>query len=375
MTDHEISLVSNAKNGNMNAYEELYSLLYPRLSKLVIKETEKPSVCDTVLQAAFDKARFSIRFLDHPETFEQMIISLILAECRHNFSKSVPTTIKGNTSVSESSPTEDGEFDPDKASYDYRSSVYAPAFSSIAPEPDFNGFMSFFRAGKVKTESSSPDNADNADNEEKIKTLVFDTQAEDSPKTLVLDEAIPAAETLKDKQSADPEDKIHLFLSRRSIKNYTDKPVPKEIIDAVIQAGLYAPNGMGKQSSIIIAVTDKAMRDRLSDLNRRFFVKDIDPYYGAPVVLIVLADKSVPTYLYDGSLTMGNMLLAAHAMGVGGCWIHRAKQMFESEEGKALLKDLGIEGDYEGIGNCVLGYPAEDPKPAAERKPNRVYYI
>ncbi|MBQ3417134.1 MAG: nitroreductase [Ruminococcus sp.] len=166
-----------------------------------------------------------------------------------------------------------------------------------------------------------------------------------------------------------------MIKSRRSVKSFSDKPVPKKIIDAVIEAGLYAPSGMGKQSPIIVAVTEQKTRDRLSQLNSRYIGADIDPFYGAPAVLVVLADRNVPTYLYDGSLTMGNMLLAAHALGIGGCWIHRAKQVFDSPEGKEILKSLGIEGDYEGIGDCVLGYPADDPKPAAERKPNRVYYI
>ena len=101
---------------------------------------------------------------------------------------------------------------------------------------------------------------------------------------------------------------------------------------------------------------------------------DSDPFYGAPVVLIVLANKSIPTYVYDGSLVMGNLMLAAHALGVGSCWIHRAKETFESEEGKALLKKLGVEGDYEGIGNCIVGYPAEK-KEAKPRKENYIYYI
>lgn len=367
MTDHEISLVVSAKNGDIKAYQDLYAALYPRLSKLVIEETSDPSVCDTVLHAAFDKAHYSIRFLNNPETFEQMILSLILAECGHNFSKTVPTTIQGNTSVSASAPQQDEEYDPDKATYDYHSSVYAPAFSSIEPEPDFNGFMSFFMAGKVKTESSSPD-ADSAQDEA--------SDPEEEPiTTLVLDEGYAIGKENKEKQKTASEDLIELICSRRSVKSFSDQPVPKEIIDQVIQAGLYAPNGMGKQSPVIIAVTDKATRDRLSALNKQFFSKDIDPYYGAPAVLIVLADKSVPTYLYDGSLTMGNMLLAAHALGIGGCWIHRAKQMFESEEGKEILRELGLDGEYEGIGNCVLGYPAGDIKPAADRRPNRVFYL
>ena len=110
-------------------------------------------------------------------------------------------------------------------------------------------------------------------------------------------------------------------------------------------------------------------------MNAAMMGADNDPFYGAPVVLVVLANKDVRTAVYDGSLVMGNLMLAAHEMGVSSCWIHRAKEMFESEEGKAILKDLGIEGNYEGIGNCILGY-ADCPAPEARpRKENYVYYI
>ena len=168
---------------------------------------------------------------------------------------------------------------------------------------------------------------------------------------------------------------IKAIKSRKSIKKYKDTPVPKELIDQIVEAGLCAPSGLNKQSPIILVVTDKTVRDELSKLNAGkdpFF--RADPFYGAPCVLVVLADKSVPTYVYDGSLVMENMLLAAHALGLGACWIHRAKETFEMSEGKAILKKLGIEGDYEGIGNCIVGYPDMTPteKP---RKENRVYYI
>lgn len=165
------------------------------------------------------------------------------------------------------------------------------------------------------------------------------------------------------------------MLSRRSIRKFTDEMVPDEVIEKIIQAGTYAPTGMGKQSPIIIAVTNREVRDKLSALNASVMGGKGDPFYGAPVVLVVLADKSIPTYLYDGSLVMGNLMLAAHNLGVGSCWIHRAKEEFASEEGKAILKELGIEGDYEGIGNCILGY-ADGPEPEAKpRKENYAYWI
>ena len=163
---------------------------------------------------------------------------------------------------------------------------------------------------------------------------------------------------------------------RKSVKKYKDTPVPKELIEQIVEAGLYAPSGLNKQAPIVIAVTDKETRDLLSRLNAGsdpFFRSD--PFYGAPCVLVVLADKNAAhTYLYDGSLTMGNMLLAAHSLGLGACWIHRAKETFETPEGKAILQKLGLSGDYEGIGNCVIGYP--DMTPAEKpRRENRVFYI
>ena len=153
--------------------------------------------------------------------------------------------------------------------------------------------------------------------------------------------------------------------------------VKKEELDAIIKAGTYAATGMGKQSPIIIAVTDKSLRDQLSEENRKIggWEDGFDPFYGAPVVIIVLADRSVPTYLYDGSLVMGNLMNAAHALGIASCWIHRAKEEFNSEEGKAILKQLGIEGDYEGIGHCILGYAAQETKAAAPRKENYIRKI
>ena len=170
-------------------------------------------------------------------------------------------------------------------------------------------------------------------------------------------------------------DVLETIKSRRSIRKYKSDMVPQDKLEKIIEAGTYAATGMGKQSPIIVAVTNKELRDKLSAMNAKIMGVNSDPFYGAPVVLIVLADMSRPTYLYDGSLVMGNLMLEAEAQGVGSCWIHRAKEEFESEEGKEILKSLGIEGDYEGIGHCVLGY-ADGPKPkAAPRKDSYVYYV
>ena len=141
------------------------------------------------------------------------------------------------------------------------------------------------------------------------------------------------------------------------------------------EAGTYAATGMGKQSPIIIAVKDQEVRDKLAKVNASVMGMDIDPFYGAPDLLVVLADKAMPTYIYDGSLVMGNMMNAAADLGVASCWVHRAKEEFESEEGKEILKTLGIEGDYEGIGNLILGYAAKPAGEAAPRKTNYVYEI
>lgn len=168
---------------------------------------------------------------------------------------------------------------------------------------------------------------------------------------------------------------INNMKTRRSIRKYKPDMIPEDVLNRIIEAGTYAATGMGKQSPIIIAVTNKEIRDKFSKMNAEIMGVDSDPFYGAPVVLIVLADKSRPTYVYDGSLVMGNLMLAAHAEGIGSCWIHRAKEEFESAEGKAFLKSLGIEGDYEGIGHCVLGYTdGEEPK-AMPRKENYVYCV
>ena len=151
---------------------------------------------------------------------------------------------------------------------------------------------------------------------------------------------------------------------RRSVRKYTEKQVPKGLLEKIAEAGLYAASGRNAQSPIVLIVTDKKLRDELSRLNAEVMGREADPFYGAPAVLVVLADKSVPTHVYDGSLTMGNMMLAAHALGLGSCWIHRAKEVFETESGKRILADLGVVGDYEGIGNLIVGYTdGETPAP------------
>ena len=165
--------------------------------------------------------------------------------------------------------------------------------------------------------------------------------------------------------------------SRRSIRKYKPELPPQEALQQIIDAGLYAASGHGLQTAIIVAVTDKTLRDRLSEMNRVIggWDEGFDPFYGAPAVLIVLADKSSYNCVYDGALAMGNMMLAAHALGLGSCWINRARQEFDTEEGKEILRALGVEGDYEGIGHCIVGYPEGDAPEAKPRKDGRVYWV
>lgn len=157
--------------------------------------------------------------------------------------------------------------------------------------------------------------------------------------------------------------------TRRSVRAYLPNAVPEEKLERILRAGLYAASGMGRQSAMILCVTDKALRDRLMRMNAAIMgTPEKDPFYGAPCVLVVLANRSIPTAVYDGSLVLGNMMLAAHAEGLGSCWIHRAREEFDSDEGKAILHDLGVEGDYEGVGHLIVGY-ADGAEP--EAKPRR----
>ena len=170
---------------------------------------------------------------------------------------------------------------------------------------------------------------------------------------------------------------IKTLIERRSGKKYLSTPVKQELIDEVIKAGTYAPTGKNRQPVKIIAITDTHVRDELRKMNAQIMGvnENVDPFYGAPVVLLVVADPTVNTYLYDGSLVMGNLMLAAYSLGLGSCWIHRAKEEMQTEYGKNLLKSLGIEGEWEGIGHCVLGY-ADGELPAAKpRKEGWVHYV
>jgi nitroreductase len=164
--------------------------------------------------------------------------------------------------------------------------------------------------------------------------------------------------------------------TRRSCRKFDGRQISNEDLDAILEAGTWAATGRGMQSPIMIVVQDKAMVEKLSRMNAAILGVESDPFYGAPTIVIVLADKARPTFVEDGSLVMGNLMLAAEAVGAASCWIHRAKEVFDSEEGKAMLKEWGIEGDYVGIGHCALGYAAENGlTPAKPRKENWIYRV
>ncbi len=163
---------------------------------------------------------------------------------------------------------------------------------------------------------------------------------------------------------------------RRSIRKFRPDMPPKEALEQIIEAGLYAANGMGKQAVITVAVTKKEIRDKFAAANCRIggWKEGFDPFYGAPAILVVLADKTWANRVYDGSLVMGNMMLAAHSLGLGSIWIHRAKEEFEMDEFKKFLSDLGVDGEWEGIGHCAVGYMDGEMPKAAKRREGRVFW-
>lgn len=169
---------------------------------------------------------------------------------------------------------------------------------------------------------------------------------------------------------------LQAIIDRRSCKSYKTDPVPQELIDKIIEAGLYAASGMNRQPGMILAVSDKETRDKLSKLNAKYDPKKrVDPFYDAPVVLVVFFEKGEPMGIYDSSLMLGNMMLAAQAVGLESCWIHRAKEVLDDPEGKEILKAAGLTGEYEGVGNLVVGYPKAMPQGELKRREGRVFYV
>ena len=170
---------------------------------------------------------------------------------------------------------------------------------------------------------------------------------------------------------------VRNLIERRSCKRYLSKPVEAELLHEVLRAGTYAPTGRNRQPVKILVITDPQVRDDLRKMNAQIMgmEESFDPFYNAPVILVVLSDPQIHTYLYDGSLVMGNLMNAAHALGLGSCWVHRAKEEFQTEYGKALLKKAGIDGEWEAIGHCLLGY-SDGPLPEARpRKEGWIHYV
>jgi nitroreductase len=165
------------------------------------------------------------------------------------------------------------------------------------------------------------------------------------------------------------------LLNRRSIRRFKPEQIKDEELDAILEAGKYAPSGANQQSALFIVVQDKEMMEKIAKINAAVLGKDFDPYYGAPTVILVLADNSKVTPIEDASLALGNMLNAAYSIGLGSCWVHRTREMFDSNEGRALLKKWGVEGDYIGVGSCILGYPDCEHPNAAPRKDNFVVMV
>ena len=163
---------------------------------------------------------------------------------------------------------------------------------------------------------------------------------------------------------------------RRSCRKFQPRQVSPEDLDAILEAGTYAPTGMNRQAPVIVAIQDPETLAQVSRLNAAVMGADTDPFYGAPTVLVVLADPQIRTWLHDGALVMGNLMNAAHAVGVGSCYIFRAKEVFETEEGKALLRKWGVPETYIGVGNCILGYAAEGgTRPVSPRKENYIIRV
>lgn len=163
---------------------------------------------------------------------------------------------------------------------------------------------------------------------------------------------------------------------RRSVRKYKPDQVDEAALEAILRAGTYAATGMNKQSPVIVAVQDKDTIETLRKMNAGVMGDESrDPFYGAPTVVIVLADSSVRTYVEDGSLVIGNMMNAAYSVGVDSCWIHRAKEEFASEAGKALLEKWGIKGEYVGVGHLILGYRDCDYPETRPRKENYIYRV
>ncbi|MBQ1865087.1 MAG: nitroreductase [Thermoguttaceae bacterium] len=168
---------------------------------------------------------------------------------------------------------------------------------------------------------------------------------------------------------------LNSMKERRSVRSYKPEQIREEELNAVLESGAYAASGRGMQSAKFVVVQDKETRDLLSKWNAEVLGVDTDPFYGAPTIIVVFADTNRSTYLEDGALAIGNMMLGAYAVGLGSCWIHRAKEVFSSAKGKELMKKWGVSDNYVGVGHCALGYAAGPLPEAAPRKPENIVRV
>ena len=163
------------------------------------------------------------------------------------------------------------------------------------------------------------------------------------------------------------------IIDRRSVRNFNDIKVNHDVIEKIVYAGQCAPSGMNRQIFAFVVVENEELIEKLSKMNAEIMNSTSDPFYGAKSMIIVFADSNAPTYLYDGALAMGNLMNAANALDVDSCWIHRAKEVFETEFGKKLKREWQIPESYEGIGHCILGYRAQE-LPARAQRTSKVIY-
>lgn len=173
-----------------------------------------------------------------------------------------------------------------------------------------------------------------------------------------------------------PNQTIKSILERRSIRQYDSKQIKKTDLDLILKAGTYAPSGRGLQPSVIIAIQDKRVIKELSKINAEIFKKDTDPFFGAPTIVLVIANKESNNAIKDGSLVLGNMMLAAHSLGLGTCWVNRADEQMSYDYVQKMLEAIGIDHkDYIGVGHITIGYPKGEVKKASPRKENYIYKI
>ena len=161
---------------------------------------------------------------------------------------------------------------------------------------------------------------------------------------------------------------LEIIRTRRSCRSYKSEQITDAQLSAVLEAGTYAPTSRGLQSPFIVAIQNKELLDNLAKMNAQVMGVTTNPYYDAPTYVLVFVPENAPNGVQDASLVLENMMLAAHAQGLGSCWIHREREMFATEVGKELMQQWGLPEGLLGIGALSLGYPEGEPTPAKPRK-------